>query len=587
MSTWQIALKNRTDLTQYGDNALGLFALALRFGLEDLATVASESLTDGSDDKKADFVYIDQDEGVAVIAQIYMALKPKKSAPANKASDLNTAVGWLLQRPTPELPKRLQSSAATLREAIIDGTITNLFVWYVHNCPESLNVHDELLTVEATLTSALQSAFPGKELTTQVVEVGVSKLEEWYGDTQSPILVTDDFQIPISAGFKIGSDKWSAFVTAIPAKFLYTQYKKHGTRLFSANVRDYLGSRKADANINHGIKRTAANAPEDFWVYNNGLTLLVNSYEEEQKGRKTYLHISGLSVVNGAQTTGAIGSLARSPDKSALVPVRVVTTTDSDTVFNIIQYNNSQNKIAAADFRSSDGIQKRLRGEFDRITDAEYQGGRRGGHADAIKRNPRLLPSYTVGQALAAKSQHPVVASNEKSKIWASDKLYASYFNDETTAIHIVFAYSLLRAVEARKLALVTRSKAKDPLTEVEERELEFFRNRGATFLLVSAVGSALETVLDRRIPNIARLSFGQACTPNKAERNWQPIIAVVTPFCHQLQEAFTHGLKNPDLVDKSIATFQSLVQATAVANRGTFESFAKKVKIRRASKNS
>jgi hypothetical protein len=442
-------------------------------------------------------------------------------------------------------------------------------------------VHNELLTVESSLALTLKSAFPGKEIGTQVLEVGNAKLDEWYADTQSPILVTDHFTIPIPDGFQMVAANWNAYVTAIPAKFLFTQYRKHKARLFSANVRDYLGSRKTDANINYGIKRTAADTPADFWVYNNGLTLLVNDYAPEVRGSRKYLTINGLSIVNGAQTTGALGSLDRSPHRTALVPVRIVKTTDSDTIFNIIQYNNSQNKVAPADFRSRDRIQKRLRAEFARIPEAEYQGGRRGGHADAIKRNPRLLPSYTVGQALAAIAQDPVVASNEKSNIWASDKYYSKYFNDETTATHIAFAYSLLRAVESRKLSLVTKSRDVQGLTEVQTRELGFFRNRGATFLLVSAIASSLETILSRRIPNVVRLSFSRQCSPAKAEKLWTPIVDIVAPFCQQLQEAFTHGLKNVDLVKKSMQTFQSLVQSTATANAGAFREFAKYVKVK------
>lgn len=284
MSTWTSAFTARTDLVRYGDNAIGLFALALRFGLEDLETVAAESLTDGSDDKKVDLVYIERDESVAVIAQCHKSSKARASAPANKASDLNTAVAWLLQRSIDDLPERLRSTAAELRECLIDGSVSDLHVWYVHNLQESTNVHNELLTVENSLALALKSAFPGKEIGTQVLEVGNAKLDEWYADTQSPILVTDTFTIPIPEGFQMKAANWNAYVTAIPAKFLYTQYRKHKARLFSANVRDYLGSRKTDANINYGIKRTADESPSDFWVYNNGLTLLVNDYAPEVRG---------------------------------------------------------------------------------------------------------------------------------------------------------------------------------------------------------------------------------------------------------------------------------------------------------------
>ncbi len=221
------------------------------------------------------------------------------------------------------------------------------------------------------------------------------------------------------------------------------------------------------------------------------------------------------------------------------------------------------------------------RKEFERIPEAEYLGGRRGGYADAIKRNPRLLASYTVGQALAAISQDPVVASNEKSNIWASDRYYSRYFSDEITAVHIVFAYSLLRAVEARKLALVAKSKDKDALTEGEQTELDFLRNRGSTFLLVTAIASSLETILNRRVPNVRRLSFGTRISPRKAERLWAPVIEVVTPFCPQLEEAFTYGLKNLERVKKGVATFRSLVQATAAANKPVFSTFATKVKVK------
>lgn len=47
-NTWQDALAARDDLEQYGDNAIGLFALALRFGLDDIHSVAEEKKVPGS-----------------------------------------------------------------------------------------------------------------------------------------------------------------------------------------------------------------------------------------------------------------------------------------------------------------------------------------------------------------------------------------------------------------------------------------------------------------------------------------------------------------------------------------------------------
>jgi hypothetical protein len=63
------AFAQRTDLIQYGANALGVFALQLRFGYETPDELA-DSITDGPDDHKCDIVHIDEDFGVAVIAQV-------------------------------------------------------------------------------------------------------------------------------------------------------------------------------------------------------------------------------------------------------------------------------------------------------------------------------------------------------------------------------------------------------------------------------------------------------------------------------------------------------------------------------------
>ncbi|MCK9988332.1 MAG: hypothetical protein AzoDbin1_04804 [Azoarcus sp.] len=580
MKNWEEALNARDDLDAYGDNAVGLFALALRYQIDDLHSVAAEAITDGSDDKKCDILHIDIDEQVAVIAQCYRSSKTRNSAPANKACDLNTAIAWLLQRPLRDVPERLRDVARELRDGIEDETITDLQVWYVHNLPESHNVQDELHTVEGTAKTAISAIRNGSKVSVSAREVGTETLEVWYSDTLSPILVSDPFEIPVESAFEISGEHWKACVTAIPARFLGRVYRKYKAKIFSANVRDYLGSRRSDANINNGIKRSAEDSPDEFWVYNNGVTILVNSYELTKNPKPT-LKISGLSIVNGAQTTGAIGSLKKVPSEAVRVPARFVQTSDSELVRNVIQFNNSQNKIAASDFRSTDRFQKKLKEQVSRIPDAEYEGGRRGGHSDIIKRSKRLLPSYTVGQALAAFHGDPVIAYNQKSNIWISDRLYSKYFNEDTTGAHLVFAYSLLRAAEDRKRALVDKfKKSPDSMTQQESSLLEYFRHRGSTYLLVSAIAKSLEAILGHKIPNVFRLSFGEKVSPCDASRRWLHIVDVTSPFCQQLSEAFSDGLKNMEKVNSAQNTFRSLVQATVGVNKAVFEEFSRTIVI-------
>ena len=166
-SFWH-AYEQREDLQAYNEDSLMLFALELMFDIEDIELVAGNSLTDGSDDKKVDLVYIDSESGRAVIAQAYLSESMSKSeAPANKASDLNTGVSWLLNRPIDELPIAIKSHAEELRNAINDGSINCINLCYIHNLPESDNVLNELKTVEQSTRSIIKSNYNQAQLDTR------------------------------------------------------------------------------------------------------------------------------------------------------------------------------------------------------------------------------------------------------------------------------------------------------------------------------------------------------------------------------------------------------------------------------------
>jgi len=126
------------------------------------------------------------------------------------------------------------------------------------------------------------------------------------------------------------------------------------------NIRDYLGIVNKDSNVNNNIKATAETEPEQFWPFNNGLTIITHDYtlgDDE-------LIVTGLAIVNGAQTTGAIGNLQAEPNDSLRVAVRFYKASDQEFIEKIIHFTNSQNAIEAADFRSTDSVQRRLREEL-------------------------------------------------------------------------------------------------------------------------------------------------------------------------------------------------------------------------------
>ena len=232
--------------------------------------------------------------------------------------------------------------------------INTVDIWYCHNLKESKNVAKELARVPVSVDSLLKRYYPqaGVE-SVSANEVGRISLEDWYQSRRVPILLSQQFEVSVDGSFETAGDHWRAVTTSVPVRWLHSLFNAHGRKLFSANVRDYLGSRKSDRNINYNIKETARRVPGRFWAYNNGITALVNDYkvvEGPDKGRT--LRLTGIAVVNGAQTTGAVGSLDLGDIGDAQVLARFVKTDERAVVEEIIRYNNTQNKIDPADFEA-------------------------------------------------------------------------------------------------------------------------------------------------------------------------------------------------------------------------------------------
>lgn len=207
------ALAGREDLAQYASNALGLFALELRFELDDITTVADSALTDGEGDRRCDLLYVDREQRTAVIGQIYEAAGTAKSTPkVTKGSDLATAVAWVLgAEDLTELPVGLRSAVEELRSALDAGDIDVVEIWYVHNLARSADVDTELREVQATAVSILEYRYPGSSISVRALQVDSDRLEGWYRSSISAIYVGDQIDVATTSDvFEETGDGWSA-----------------------------------------------------------------------------------------------------------------------------------------------------------------------------------------------------------------------------------------------------------------------------------------------------------------------------------------------------------------------------------------
>ncbi|MGW4826656.1 AIPR family protein [Amycolatopsis japonica] len=580
------ALKQRIDLDQYGAAKRTLFALQMTLDIEDIHSVAATALTDGPDDKSCDVVFIDRDSQSVILAQGYESGNNQKlQAPLGKASSLHQAVNWLFgSQHEEEVPERLQSAWRELHDALADGAIGSVEIWFVHNLPENHQIEQELSAVAKAAHALVANRYPSPSVDFVGKELGRESLLDRYKGSLTPILVTDEFTVKVDGSFVEEGDNYTALCTSVPASWLRQIFSAHQERLFSANVRGYLGSRRSKDNINNGIRTTASESPKRFWAYNNGITAIVNEFSVDEENN--LIKITGMAIVNGAQTTGALGSIDAELVEDGRLLARFIKCGDPATVKGIIRYNNRQNPTEASDFRSNDRIQVRLVKEFSDLGVAGYNGGRRGGAEDVIRRpGENQISASVAAQALAAFHGGPDVAYHEKGQIWESDVLYGATFTDRTDAQHIIFVYSLLKSVEKYKSALAAKSD--DKRTASDSALTKWFALRGSTFLAVAAIGNAMEAILGYAVTDRYSLKFSKTYTISDAIELWTPIVSAILALAPtQLEKPLKSagGLRNSSNLSSALEAHQGLVDATKAVNDSIYTEFAavvEKVKTR------
>ena len=482
--------------------------------------------------------------------------------------DMITPAGWNLVR---------AETVAAMQECYLRSMVTPLFLyfWYVHNLNEQNNpqIAEELSAMQTSARILLKSLFSGSETEVFAFEVGNETIEKWYNASSKQINVTGTFEVETpKVGFEIIGTKWKAYITAVSAKWLKEQYITYKNDLFSGNPRTYLGSGKKKNKINLGIMETIAQQPCNFWAYNNGVTALVNSYSvtEDEDGKEQHLSISGITIINGAQTTGAISSVDTLKD--AWVPIRFIVCNDAEIIDEIINNNNKQNEILPSDLRSNDKTQNRLRTEFEPYTKLYYSGGRRGNIRPS--RSKEILDPYIVAQALLAFHGDCVTAYNSKNDLWSSDQLYSSIFPENLTAKHIIFTYSLARAIDSYKLELQQKGENR---TAIEEKQHKYLAKRGAKMLFLYTVSKCMEGVIGKKVRDNWAFAFRDNSDFDALVCNWKTVIKSILPMsCSPLEIALTDGLKSKELSENAADTVVGLfasVQDTIQSQLNVFTS--------------
>lgn len=250
-------------------------------------------------------------------------------------------------------------------------------------------------------------------------------------------------------------EPYAAFYGVIDGATVASWYIAHGGRLFDDNLRKALGTTA----VNSQLATTIEDSPENFWYFNNGITVLCGSVKKTAKGGASRVSgefvVEGVSIVNGAQTVSSLAEKYKA-DRTALEAVRVwirlisLEGCPSEFATDVTRATNTQNAVEGRDFLSLDPNQQRIQDDIQLSLGKRYV-FKRGEPA------PEALDGCSVADALVAlacaksDSSFAVVAKSNVGRLEdRNGRYYPQLFRDATTAFEVWQSVQVHRAIEQR-----------------------------------------------------------------------------------------------------------------------------------------
>lgn len=208
--------------------------------------------------------------------------------------------------------------------------------------------------------------------------------------------------------------------------------------LFGSNLRESLITKKSKPYLS--MSKTILECPENFWYYNNGITIIAKDIVQKSDDE---IELKSFSIVNGAQTTSALGLFLKEAKKNhetenidnlkkVYILTRILKIPDDKMRQEIAIFNNSQTPITTRDMVANRPEQKHL---YEWLIDDTYPSIyveiRRGSKLPATF-NKGITHRKTTNEELAqlvyaAFFQKPFTAKDKKSALFNNDYTQTEY----------------------------------------------------------------------------------------------------------------------------------------------------------------
>ncbi|MEU5355597.1 AIPR family protein [Streptomyces albidoflavus] len=239
-------------------------------------------------------------------------------------------------------------------------------------------------------------------------------------------------------------------------RFITSDNEALRLELFESNVRDYAGSTAVNNAIGETLK---SGTGEDFWWFNNGVTVVADA--AQIAGKK--IVVREPQIVNGLQTSHEIYSYVQNGgqhrDRSLLV--KIVVAPESGTARDrIIRATNSQTQLPAGALRATESIQKDIEESLGQAGGYYYE--RRASYyrnlgfpLDRVVSMSRLAREFT---AFALREPH--TALRQSDALLLDDHHYAQIFSSRND----LDIYLLCLEIHTRLRTFLTRHAEDRPL---------------------------------------------------------------------------------------------------------------------------
>lgn len=347
-------------INAFYSRSMAALAIVMSCGID--YDLAAQSITDGYHDMGIDAVYNDTSQKKLFLVQSKWRKDGIGGITQEEGNVFAEGVRRILNYDLSGCNAKLVAKKQSIDAAIRDMDY-QIEIVYCHTGNQSISNY-----ASRPINELLKQV--NEDDSTELLIFSEKKLQDIYdylaNGQSSDNIVLDDVLL---SNWGTAEAPFRAYYGTLPASAVGEWYYQYGNRLFAKNIRYYKGSTE----VNQGMKEVLKSAPDKFFYYNNGIKLLCKRITKKaaySTSRDIGLFVlEGVSLVNGAQTTGAIGTVfTETPEAldSARVFVQMIELGDAseEQAIQITKLSNTQNRIDSKDFASLDPNQERLRMEL-------------------------------------------------------------------------------------------------------------------------------------------------------------------------------------------------------------------------------